>query len=373
MIEHAFTGPSFTVGIEEELMILQPETYALAQAIEPLLNEVPAQIAGQVHPEFLQCVLEIATKPHPNVASATEELRELRHSVSEMAGRLNLLIGAAGTHPFARWEDQLVVDRERYTELAEDLGFILRQFVIFGTHVHVGIEGTDRAIYVADGIRRHLPTLLALSVNSPFHRGYPTGMHSSRTPVFRAMPRSGIPPQFGDWANYQRRIEAMMRAGSIDDYTFTWWDVRPHPRLGTVETRIFDQQTRIEHTEGLAALVVSLAHKLSEEFETGVEIAEDAHELIDDAKVRAALRGMEGDLIDFDEIRPVPARELASRLLEDVRPSAVALGCEAQLAGVEDLLHAGTGAARQLAWFEREPDLDELMLEVVDLTRAASK
>ncbi len=370
MIEHAFNGPSFTVGIEEELMILEPETFALAQAIEPILDDVPAEIAEQVHPEFLQCVLEIATRPHPNVGSAAEEVRDLRRAVSEVAARQRLLIGAAGTHPFARWEDQLVVERERYTELAEDLGFILRQFVIFGTHIHVGIEGADRAIYVADGIRRHLPTLLALSVNSPFHRGHPTGMHSSRTPVFRAMPRSGIPPRFGDWANYQRRIEAMMSAGSIDDYTFTWWDVRPHPRLGTVETRIFDQQTRVEHTEGMAALVVSLSHKLSDQFDAGAETPDADWELVDDAKVRAALRGMNGDLIDFDAIRPVPARELAWRLIDEVRESAAELGCEAQLAGAEDLLENGTGAERQLAMFDTHADLDELMREVVERTRA---
>ncbi len=370
MLEHAFNGPSFTVGIEEELMILEPETYGLEQAIEPLLREVPDRIEGQVRPEFLQCVLEIATQPHPNVGAAAEELRELRRAVTEVAQRCGLLIGAAGTHPFARWEDQLVVERERYIELAENLGFILRQFVIFGTHIHVGIEGADRAIYVADGIRRHLPTLLALSVNSPFHRGHPTGMHSTRIPIFRALPRSGVPPHFGTWSQYQRRIEAMMSAGSIQDYTFTWWDVRPHPRLGTVETRIFDQQTRIEHTEGMAALVVALAHTLAADFDAGREMGEHAGELIDDAKVRAALRGMEGDLIDFDAMRPVPARELAARLIEGVRPSAAELGCEGQLAGAEDLLEAGTGAARQLAMFERHPDLDELMREVVDRTRA---
>lgn len=370
MLDHAFNGPSFTVGIEEELMILEPETFALAQAIERVLEETPAEIADQVHPEFLQCVLEIATKPHPNVGSAVAELRELRRSVTDVAERCGLLIAAAGTHPFARWEDQLVVERERYTELAEELGFILRQFVIFGTHIHVGIEGADRAIYVADGIRRHLPVLLALSVNSPFHRGYPTGMQSSRVPIFRSLPRSGIPPHFGDWAHYQQRIETMISSGSIDDYTFTWWDVRPHPRLGTVETRIFDQQTRLEHTAGMAALVVSLAGMLSAQFNTGVPIVEYPPELIDDVKVRAALRGMEGKLVDFEAARPVPARELATDLLESVRPCAAELGCDAELGGIEDLLANGTGADRQLAMFDRHSDLDELMREVVDRTRA---
>jgi len=369
MLDHAFNGPDFTIGIEEELMILEPEGYALAQAIEDMLAEVPAELEGQVKPEFLQCVLEIATKPHPTVSSACEELRALRRAVIDVAARCDVLIGAAGTHPFARWEDQKIVERERYHELANELGFILRQFVIFGTHVHIGIEGADRAIHVADGIRRELPLLLALSANSPFHRGYPTGMHSSRTPVFRALPRSGIPPHFGSYAEYSRRIELLMKTGSIDDYTFVWWDVRPHPRLGTVETRIFDQQTRVEHTAALTALVASLAHRLVAAFDADEEVFENPPELIDDSKIRAAMRGLDGSLVDFDNSSSAPARELAERLLAEVGPSAGELGCETELAGIEDLVRTGNGAQRQLAMFERHPDLDELMREVVERTR----
>jgi glutamate---cysteine ligase / carboxylate-amine ligase len=369
MLDHAFNGPSFTVGIEEELMILEGDSYALAQAIEPILSAVPAEFEGQVKPEFLQCVLEIATGVHASVPEAGEELRNLRRTVIDVAEGCGLLIGAAGTHPFARWEDQQIVERERYEALAEDLGFILRQFVIFGTHVHVAIEGADRAIYVADGMRRHLPVLLALSTNSPFHRGYPTGMHSSRTPVFRALPRSGIPPHFGGWAAYAERIDLMKRLGSIEDYTYIWWDVRPHPKLGTVETRIFDQQTRVEHTEALAALVQSLCHRLSGCFDAGQPIEEFPAELIDDAKIRAALRGMDGKLVDFEEARLAPSTDLAARLIDDVSGSAAELGCEAQLEGIQDVIKKGTGAHRQLEMFERHPDLDELMREVVERTR----
>ena len=181
--------------------------------------------------------------------------------MGEIVGELGLLIAAAGTHPFALWEDQKIVERQRYKELIGELGFIARQEVIFGTHVHVAIEGPDRAIYVADGIRRYLPLLLALSVNSPFWRGDRTGMMSSRTPVFRAFPRAGIPPHYGTWETYSNRVEQMMRAGSIDDYTFIWWDVRPHPNLGTVETRIFDQQTRSSTRWPWRRSTISLAHR----------------------------------------------------------------------------------------------------------------
>jgi carboxylate-amine ligase len=370
MLDQAFTGPSFTVGIEEELMILQPEGYALAQAIEDLLAAVPAEIEGQVKPELMQSVLEIATKPCANLTGAAREITELRRAVIDIASGCGLLIGAAGTHPFARWEDQLIVDRERYHRLVDELGYVARQELIFGTHVHVGMEGADRAVYVADGIRFAIPLLMALSANSPFWRGQPTGAASSRTPIFRAFPRVGVPPHYGDWKTYSERVELMVRSGAIEDYTFLWWDVRPHPNLGTVEVRVYDQQTRVEHTIGFAALTAALAHYLSEQFDAGEPRIDYPSELIDDNKVRAALVGLEGDLVDFARGGPRPARDLARELLDALAPSVAALGCEAEIAHVEDLLENGNGATRQLALFERRPDLDELMREIVEHTRA---
>ena len=202
MLEHRFNGPPFTIGIEEELMILDAESLDLAQEIEAILAAVPADYEGQVKPELLQSVLEIATKPCENVGAAGEELARLRRCVSEVAKDRGLTVAASGTHPSAYWEDQKIVARPRYEELAEELPFIAHQELIFGTHVHVAIEGADRAIYVADGIRRFLPLLLALSSNSPFWRGEQTGLMSSRTPVFRAFPRVGIPPHYGTWEIY---------------------------------------------------------------------------------------------------------------------------------------------------------------------------
>ena len=262
MLEHAFKGPPFTVGIEEELMILDPEGWGLAQEIEQLLAAVPAELDGQVKPELFKAVLEIATRPCDGVRAAGRELGELRRAVIEITAEEGLTIGAAATHPFALCREQEMVDRPRYHELVDELGPIALRELIFGTHVHVAIEGADRAIYVADGIRRYLPLFLALSVNSPFWEGERTGLMSSRVPIFRQFPREGIPPHYGTWEIFSHRVELMMRAGAIPDYTFLWWDVRPHPRLGTVETRIFDQQTRVEHTIALAALTACLAHRL---------------------------------------------------------------------------------------------------------------
>ncbi len=369
MLEHHFNGPPFTIGIEEELMILDPDGFGLAQEIEPILAAVPSELEGQVKPELLQSVLEIATKPCRDVSEAGEQLRTLRRAVSGIAEERGLLLAAVGTHPFALWEEQRIVERERYRELVDELGFIARQELIFGTHVHVAIEGPDKAIYVADAIRRYLPLLLALSANSPFWRGQDTGMMSARTPIFRAFPRVGIPPHYGTWEIYSHRVEQMMRGGAIEDYTYMWWDVRPHPNFGTVETRVFDQQTRIDYTLSLAALTISLAHRMSALYDDEQPLVEYPTELIDDNKVRAALRGMDGKLIDFWLGEQVPAEEMARRLLEELADDAAELGCSAELEGIQVLLEGHTGAKRQLREYKRDPDLRSLMRQVVEATR----
>jgi carboxylate-amine ligase len=369
VLEHRFTGPPFTIGIEEELMILVADDLGLAQEIEAILAAVPPELEGQVKPELMQSVLEIATTPCKDVAAAGEQLALLRGTVAEIAAERGLLLAASGTHPFALWEDQEIVDRPRYVELTDELGFIARQELIFGTHVHVAIEDPDRAIYVADGLRRYLPLLLALSANSPFWRGMETGMMSSRTPVFRAFPRAGIPPHYGTWESYSNRVEQMMRGGSIDDYTYLWWDVRPHPNLGTVETRIFDQQTRLEHTVGLAALTISLAHRMSALFESNQPLIDYPTELVDDNKVRAAVRGTDARLIDFWRGEQVPAEQMAREVLTEVASHAEQLGCAGELEFVRDLLDDNTGAHRQLRHFERNRDLSALVREIAEKTR----
>jgi carboxylate-amine ligase len=369
MLDHSFNGPPFTIGIEEELMLLDPDDLSLAQGIETILAAVPPELDGQVKPELMQSVLEIATKPCESVSEAGEELRKLRLTLAGIAEEHGMRVAASGTHPFAHWEDQKIVDRPRYNELIEELGFIARQELIFGTHVHVAIDGPDRAIYVADGIRLFLPLLLALSANSPFWRGDLTGMMSSRTPVFRAFPRAGVPPHYGTWETYSGRVEQMMRGGAIEDYTYLWWDVRPHPNLGTVETRIFDQQTTLEHTIALAALTISMAHRFYALFDSGDALGEFPSELIDDNKVRAALRGMDGTLIDFFAGEQQPAERMAAGLVEGLTDDAAELGCTAELELLDELLRGRTGAHRQLRHWERHGDLPELVREMIADTR----
>ncbi|MGH2956808.1 MAG: carboxylate-amine ligase [Solirubrobacterales bacterium] len=366
VLEHNFTGPSYTVGVEEELMICDAETLGLSQSIERILEAVPDDLQGYVKPELMRSVLEVATLPCSGVAEVGAQLRELRRVVGEIAAERGLVIGAAGTHPAALYEEQLIVDRPRYRELAEELGWIAHRELIFGTHIHIGIDGAEKAIYVADGMRGYLPLLLGMSSNSPLWRGRVTGMMSSRTPIFRGFPRVGIPPYYGNWEIYSHRVELMMRGGAIPDYTYLWWDVRPHPNFGTVELRVFDQQTRIEHTLGFAALGQSLARRLAERYEDGVPSMEHPSELIDDNKVRAALVGIEGKLIDFDHGVEVDAAEMTAGVIEDLREHARELGCEEELLGLNDLCERGTGARRQLDWLDaHHGDFKGLMREIL--------
>jgi glutamate---cysteine ligase / carboxylate-amine ligase len=365
VLEHNFNGTPFTLGVEEELMICDAESLELAQAIEVILGDLPDGLPGEVKPELMQSVLEIATPPCANIAEVAESLRKLRRTVREVAERNGLAIGAAGTHPVSRYQDQLIVDNPRYQELADELGWIAQRELIFGAHVHVGIDDPEKAIYVADGMRGYLPLLLGMSSNSPLWQGRNTGMMSARTPVFRGFPRVGIPPYYGTWEVYSHRVELMMRGGAIPDYTYLWWDVRPHPNLGTVELRVFDQQTRLEHTLGFAALGQSLAHRLAAGYDDGVPSVEHPWELIDDNKVRAALVGIEGRLIDFSRGLEVPGDEMTLGVIDQLGEHARELGCERELAGLVDLVENGTGARRQLDWLESHGGTDGLMREVV--------
>ena len=368
-MEHKFRGTPYTVGIEEELMLIDAESLELSQGIETILADLGEPYEGRVKPELLQPVLEIATAPHESVSAAGEELRSLRETVCAAAERNGMSVAASGTHPTGLWEEQLMVDRPRYRELVAELGYIARRELIFGTHVHVGVVGPNKAIYIADGLRKHLPLLLALSANSPLWRGKVTGMMSVRTPVFRSFPRVGIPPHYGSWEIYWRRVGLMMEAGAIPDYTFLWFDVRPHPKLGTVEVRVLDQQTRLENTVALTAMVVALVHRYSSFFDAQQALVEVPTELIDDNKVRAALRGMDGMLIDFPRPEQCPATEMATNLLEELRGHAEELGCERELEGVSELIEGGTGAHRQLEVLERSGDVKELIRALRDATR----
>jgi carboxylate-amine ligase len=364
-VEHRFTGPAYTLGIEEELMILDAETLELVNAIETLLEPSPA---GEIKPELMESVLEISTDPCPDIGVADTQLRALRAQVMETAARKKLAIGSAGTHPFAMWEDQRIVARPRYRDLISALRFVARQELIFGMHVHVGVDDPDKAIHIANGMRVHVPVLLALSANSPFWRADVTGLASTRTPIFRAFPRVGMPPSYKDWDDYVERIEFMIGTRMIADYTYLWYDVRPHPNFGTIEVRVMDSQTHIEHTIGLAALVQALVRELAEHFDSGAQLASYPFEMLDENKWLAARHGLDGELVDLPHRDRVAIRSLGRRLLDRMREHAQDLGSTAELDAVEDLLERGNGAARQVVVYEANHDLHEVMAEIVAAT-----
>ncbi|HZO58616.1 MAG TPA: carboxylate-amine ligase [Solirubrobacterales bacterium] len=369
-MEHRFTGPAFTLGVEEELMIVDPGSMELVSAIEEMIEAIPWETEGSVKPELLQSVLEIATDVCRNAGEAAGQLEDLRRRVRETAETKGLTIGSAATHPFAMWEDQRIVQRERYEELVAALGFVVRQELLFGLHVHVGIDDADKAIHVANGMRVHLPILLALSTNSPFWRGQATSWMSSRTPLFRLLPRVGIPPRFEGWDEYCERIEFMVTAGAIPDYTYLWWDVRPHPNLGTVEIRSCDAQTRLEHTIAITALIQAMAKELCEHFDAGEALGTFPAELLEENKWLAARYGVHGELIDLPSSKRVPTAELARRLVARLRPHARELGAEAELEGILDLAKGGTGADRQLAEWRANRDMAALVRALVEATAA---
>jgi carboxylate-amine ligase len=369
-MEHHFSGPSYTIGIEEELMIVDAGSYELVNAIESLLEDARAAdtTAGEIKPELMESVLEIATRPAANTEEAGHQLRALRRQVGDIAARRGLTIGSSGTHPFALWEDQRIASRQRYRELVNALRFVARQELIFGLHVHVGLDDPDKAIHVANGMRVHLPVLLALSANSPFWRGDGTGMASTRLPIFRAFPRVGVPPSYRDWADYERQIEFMVSSGVMEDYTYLWYDVRPHPKLGTVEIRACDAQTRVEHTLGLAALIQAMVKELAEHFDEGKQLGEYPWQMLDENRWLAARHGLGGELVDLPTNARVATKALAQRLLDRLRDHAQDLGSAAELEGIEDLLVRGNGAARQVVVYEANHDLHEVMAEVVAAT-----
>jgi glutamate---cysteine ligase / carboxylate-amine ligase len=363
-VEQHFNS-NFTIGIEEELMILDAESLELVNAIETLLEPAPS---GEIKPELMESVLEVSTDPCRNTVEAGEQLRSLRRQVIQTASSRNMSIGSAGTHPFAMWEDQRIVARPRYRDLISALRFVARQELIFGMHVHVGLDDPDKAIHVANGMRVHAPVLLGLSANSPFWRADSTGLASTRTPIFRAFPRVGIPPSYEDWADYERRIEFMIRAKVIEDYTYLWHDVRPHPNFGTVEVRVMDSQTHIEHALGLAALVQGMVHELAVHYDEGKQLSPYPFEMLDENKWLAARHGLDGDLVDLPSSERVATRTLARRLLDRMREHCEQLGSLGDLVAVEDLLERGNGAARQVVVFEANHDLHEVMSEIVTAT-----
>jgi len=256
---------------------------------------------------------------------------------------------SAGTHPFSRYEHQDVTDKPRYAELVDALQWAVERQLIFGLHVHVGLASASQAIAVCNALRTWLPELLALSANSPFWHGRDSGLHSTRSKIFDAMPRSGLPPAFASFEEFELLVERGVRTGSFEDYTFIWWDLRPHPRLGTVEVRICDAQTRLENVAVLVALVQSLVATLAERFDRDGVLETQPVTLVAENKWRAVRHGLDAELVDLTRDVQRPAREALRELAELAAPAARRLGCSDELGLLETVLVRGDGASEQRA------------------------
>lgn len=337
-------GP-YTVGLEEEVMLLDQHSWALAHRIDSVLPRLPHGRTASFTAETHGSALEIQTGVHARIPEAIGELAALRTELDETLRPLSMRAACAGTHPFAVWQEIVVSAGERYQFVYGSMRELARREPTFGLHVHVGVPDAEAAIFAANRLRTHIPLLLALSVNSPFWQGRDTGLASARTPLFQAFPRVGIPRDFADYAEYVESVDVLIRCDAVPEPTFLWWDVRPQPRFGTVEVRIMDAQTKLGESAAIAALVQSIVRAEVE----GEEHLERSmpQEVLAENRFLAARDGMEAELIEPELGRRVPARELLADLVAVCRPHAQELGCEAELDGV---LRLGdrTGAERQI-------------------------
>jgi carboxylate-amine ligase len=360
----------FTVGIEEEVMMVRPCDWALAQEIDAVLPEVPPDLEVHMTAETHGAAIELATDPHPSVRAAIDQLAHLRTGLEEVLEGQGLRAAAAGTHPSAVWHDTVVSSGSRYQFVYGSMRELARREPTFALHVHVGVADAEDAIHLHRRLRTHLPLLLAASVNSPFWQGRDTGLASARTPLFQAFPRVGIPRGFRSYADYVEAVDLLVRCGAIPEPTFLWWDARPQPRFGTVEVRIMDVQTSVDETAALVALVQSIARREVLETEAIRPVGHSPEVLIEN-RFLAARDGMDARLIDPARERRVPARAQLEELLEICRPHAEALGCAAELDGVHRLA-TRTGADRQLQLARDERRLPGLVAALADAFLARS-
>ena len=355
-------GVPYTLGVEEELMLLEPRARTLAQSSDQVVDRLSYELSRHTSPETHAAVIELVTDIHPDVDGAVADLASLRKALAQELGAMGLSVAGAGTHPFTVPAETEISGAARYRALHESLRVLARREPTMALHVHVGVPAPEDAIRLLNGLRRNIPVLLALSANSPFWQGCDCGFASARTLIFQAFPRAGPPRCFADYSDYVETVDTLIASGAIPDPSFLWWDVRLQPALGTVEVRVMDAQSRIRDVTPLVALIQSLAC-LELEGTPGSTVP--SPEVLAENRFLAARDGMDARLIDPATRRLTPARELLESLLADCRPHALALGCADAVDDVPRLA-AANGAARQRAFAARHGSLDQLVAALVD-------
>jgi len=358
--------PSFNIGIEEEYQIIDPETRELKSYITELLEAGKIILAEQVKAELHQSIVEVGTSVCDTPAEARAELVRLRRGVMELAGRKGLKIAAAGTHPFSLWVEQEITPFERYIGVKQDMQMLAQQLLIFGTHVHIGIEDPDFLIDAMNVARYMAPHVLCLSTSSPFWMGQDTGLKSYRSIVFRNFPRSGTPPLLRSRAEFEQLVETLVKTRCIPDGSKIWWDIRPNPRYPTLEFRICDVGTRVDEAICVAAIFQALIYKLWKLRQDNMTFRVYPSTLIEENKWRAVRYGLDGKLIDFGKQEELPARELVRELIEWFLGDVIdELGSRAEIEYAYRILDEGSSADRQLAAYRRTGSLHAVVDQLI--------
>ena len=347
-------GPhKFTLGIEEEFQVIDPETRDLTSHIHQIIDEGKTFLLEQVKNEMHTAVVEVATNICEDISDARREVTKLRRAIFDQAAKEGLQIASAGTHPFAKWADARITDAPRYKEIVDELQDAARGNLIFGLHVHVGIPDRETGLQISNVVRYFLPHIFALSTNSPFWEGRDTGYRSYRTKVFDKFPRTGIPEAFGSAAEYDNYVKLLIKTGCIDDGKKIWWDLRLHPNFDTIEFRVCDVPMRVDETIALAAVMQALVVKLYKLMQSNLSFRTYRRALISENKWRASRYGIDGKLIDFGKSEEVSTRVLIKELLEFIDDVLDELGSRHEVEYINKILEMGTGADRQRAEFAR--------------------
>jgi glutamate---cysteine ligase / carboxylate-amine ligase len=358
----------FTLGIEEEFAIVDPETRELRSHIQEILEGGKVVLKEQIKPEMHQSVVELGTEICDSIGHARSHVVDLRSKLAGLADKAGLKIASVGTHPFSHWRDQLITEGERYREIVKDMQQLARANLIFGLHVHVGIPSRELAIHVMNQARYFLPHIYALSVNSPFWVGQDTGLKGYRLKVFERFPRTGIPDAFESLSEYEDYCKLLVRTGCIDNPKKIWWDIMLHPFFDTLEVRVCDAQSRVDDTLAIAALIQAIIAKLHKLLRQNTTFRVYRRRLLDENRWRASRYGIGGKLIDFGREAEVDTRSLLNELLEFVSTEVDELGSKKEMAHIERIMREGTGADRQLAAFDRTQDMKAVVDQIVEET-----
>jgi carboxylate-amine ligase len=358
----------FTLGIEEEFQIVDPKTRELRSHVSEFLEEGKMLLGEQIKPEMIQSMIEVGTGICKDIHEARADISRLRAIISSLARKKGLEIVAASTHPISRWQDQKIFDDERYTGLVQQLQMVARSLLIFGLHVHVGVNDPERAIHIMNAARYFLPHVLALSTSSPFWVGLDTGLKSYRSEVFKQFPRTDIPDHFDSHASFQRYVDLLVKTNCIDNGKKIWWDVRPHPFFPTLEFRICDIPTRVDDTIAIAALFQAIVAKLNKLIDKNLGFRLYRRMLVQENKWRAVRWGLDGKMIDFGKQKEVPVRDLILELLEFVDDVLDELDSRKEVEHIHTILQRGTSADEQLKIYRETGDLKIVIDKLIERT-----